>query len=87
MARTVVTVVGMASRNKGISQKNGKAYDMQEVAVTFPNVWDATKQSVAVSTFSGDIMDELGVHVGGKYIASVNVTRSATYIDLISETK
>ena len=85
MARTVVTVVGMASRNKGVSARNGKAYDMQEAVMTFPNPWDQTKQSVTIATFDGAICDELNVHVGGQYVASVNVTRSGTFVDLISE--
>lgn len=85
MARTVVKIVGMASRNKGVSNRTGKAYDMQEAVMTFPNPWDAGKQSVAIATFDGSICDELQVHVGGEYIASVNVTRSGTFVDLISE--
>lgn len=85
MARTVVTVVGMASRNKGVSSRTGKAYDMQEAVMTFKNPWDPEKQSVALATFDGAVCDELQVHVGGEYVASVNMTRTGTFVDLISE--
>lgn len=85
MARTVVTVVGMASRNKGVSTRTGKSYDMQEAVMTFPNPWDKDKQSVALAVFDGALCDELQVHVGGQYVASVNATRSGTFVDLIGE--
>lgn len=83
MARTLVTVVGMADRMKGTSKKTGKAYDMQELAVTFRNQWG--NNSVACATVDGAVVEHMRVKVGCTYDAVVNQYNGKTYIDLIDE--
>ena len=81
MARTVVTIIGMADRNAGTSSKTGKAYDFVECAFQYTNPWD--KQAVACSVIDGQIYDKLALRVGDKYDAIVNQFNGKTYVDLI----
>lgn len=83
MARTLVTVVGMADRMKGTSKKTGKDYDMQELAVTFRNQWG--DNSVACAFVDGPVVEQMRVKVGCTYDAVVNQYNGKTYIDLIDE--
>ena len=81
MARTVVTIVGMADRLSGTSKKTGKPYDMCEVAVTFVNQWGSN--SVAVATLDGAVLDKCGVQIGDRYDAVVNQFNGRAYVELI----
>lgn len=81
MARTVVTIIGMADRNVGTSNKTGKAYDFVECAFQYVNPWD--KQAVCCSGIDGQTYDKLGLRVGDKYDAIVNQFNGKTYVDLI----
>lgn len=83
MARCVVTVVGMADRMTGTSQKTGKAYDMQELAITFVNQWG--NNSVACCMVDGQAIDQLQVKVGCKYDSVINQYNGKAYLDLIEE--
>lgn len=81
MARTVVTIIGMADRSAGTSRKTGKSFDFVECAFQFENSWG--KQVVACSVIDGHIYDKLGLGVGDKYDAIVNQFNGKTYVDLI----
>ena len=83
MARTVVTVVGMADRCSGKSGKTGKDYDFCEIAVSFVNQWN--RNAVAIANLDGPVLDKLGVKVGDQYEASVITVNGKTYVDLIDE--
>lgn len=85
MARCVVKVVGMADRMKGNAKNTGKPYDMAEAAFTFVNQWG--NNSVACAMIDGAVLDQLQVHVGGRYDASVMTYNGKTYVDLFSEVK
>lgn len=81
MARTVVTIIGMADRMAGTSPKNNKAYDFVETAFKFEN--GRGKQAVACATIDGQTYDKLGLCVGDMYDAIVNQFNGKTYVDLI----
>lgn len=83
MARCVVCVVGVADRMKGTSQKTGKDYDFQEVAITFSNSWG--NNCVACANIDGPVVDQMQVRVGCVYDAVVNQYNGRTYVDLISQ--
>ena len=83
MARCVVTVVGMADRMKGTSKKTGKAYDMQELAISFRNQWGYN--AVACAFVDGPVVEQMNVQVGCKYDAVINQYNGKTTIDLIDE--
>lgn len=83
MARTVVTIVGMADRMTGTSKKTGNPYDLVDVAITFINRWG--KNDVATSTLDYSEVQRLNVQVGRKYDAVVNNYNNSTYVDLIDE--
>lgn len=81
MARTVVTIIGLADRNAGTSSKTGKAYDFIEAAIQFENQWG--KAAVACAVIDGPTYDKLGINTGDKYDAIVNQFNGKTYLDLI----
>lgn len=81
MARTVVTIIGMASRKSGTSSKTGKSYDFVECAFQFTDSRD--KYAVACSVIDGELYDKLALRVGDKYDAIVNQFNGKTYVDLI----
>lgn len=85
MARCVVKVVGMADRMKGTGKNTGKPYDMAEAVFTFVNQWG--NNAVACAMIDGAVLDQLQVHVGGRYDASVMTFNGKTYVDLFSEVK
>lgn len=81
MARTVVTIIGMADRRSGTS-KTGKPFDFVECAFQYTNLY-GDKQAVACSVIDGHIYDKLALRVGDKYDAIVNQFNGKTYVDLI----
>lgn len=83
MARTVVTVVGMADRMAGISSKTNKSYDFVKMAFQYVNPWD--KNSVCVAAIDGATYDKLGIQTGDKFDAIVSQFNGKTYVDLIDQ--
>lgn len=81
MARTVVTIIGMADRYAGTSSKTGKSYDFVECAFQYTTSRD--KQAVVCSAIDGQTYDKLGLHIGDKYDAIVNNFNGKTFVDLI----
>lgn len=47
--KTEINVVGVGERRQGTSQKNGKPYDMVNIAFTYPDPYQATKGLLAAS--------------------------------------
>ena len=80
--RTIVKVVGMGTRKKGVSKKD-KPFDLCDIAVAYVNQWG--ENAVAVATLDGPVLDKLQVQVGDQYDAVVNTYNYKTYVDLIEE--
>lgn len=83
MAKSIVTVIGMADRVTGKNKETGKPYDFRKVAFSFKNNYGSN--DVSVNTVDGSILDELDVQIGRDYIAAVNQVKKVYYIDLIDE--
>lgn len=83
MAKTIVSVIGMADRVTGKNKESGKGYDFRKVAFSFANQYGSN--DVSVNIVDGDTLDQLDVQVGHKYRAVVNQVKKIYYIDLIEQ--
>lgn len=81
MAKTIVTVIGMADRVTGKNKESGKDYDFRKVAFAFCNQYGSN--DVSVNIVDGDTLDLLNVQSGNQYLAVVNQVKKVYYIDLI----
>lgn len=83
MAKSIVTVVGMADRVTGKNRESGKDYDFRKVAFSFLNQYGSN--DVSVNIIDGSTLDDLDVQIGREYLAVINQVKKVYYIDLISE--
>lgn len=83
MAKSIVTVVGMADRVTGKNRESGKDYDFRKVAFSFLNQYGSN--DVSVNIIDGSTLDELDVQIGREYLAVVNQVKKVFYIDLIEQ--
>lgn len=83
MAKSIVTVVGMADRVTGKNKESGKDYDFRKVAFSFLNQYGSN--DVSVNIIDGSTLDELDVQIGREYLAVVNQVKKVYYIDLIEQ--
>lgn len=83
MAKSVVTVIGMADRVTGKNNETGKPFDFRKVAFSLVNNYGSN--DVTVNIVDGSVLDELDVQIGKEYIAAVNQVKKVYYIDLIEQ--
>ena len=81
MAKTTVSVIGMADRTRGTKKDTGATFDFCRVAFSFTNQFN--KNDVAVVSVQGVDLDKFNIKTGDVYLAVVNQINKVYYIDLI----
>lgn len=77
--KTVVKVVGIGERKKGVSQKNGKSYDFQKVACIFDDGYIAGQYAFTCSVDGAEV-EKAGIVVGGEYEVVIGYRNYQPYI-------
>ncbi len=76
--KTVIRIVGLGERRKGISSKSNRPYDLQDVAFTYDRRY-FTGEGAATCTVNGDVLDGVNLRIGNVYDAIITESFNPYY--------
>ena len=80
--RIIANVIGVGQRKKGISKKNGKPYDMQEIAISYDHQMFSGQKCETIAIDGNTIGDRV-IAVGDSLDMVIHQANFKTYVDAI----
>ena len=80
--RIFANVIGVGQRKKGISKKSGKAYDMQEISISYDHHMFSGQKCETIAV-DGNIIGDRVIAVGDSLDMVIHQANFKTYVDAI----